>query len=164
MILKNNFQEYLQSVEHFWIRIKPDFLSGLIWVQTVCKCYQQTTKVATSGERVNLSMRDKKKKKKKKKRIAKQWQWKFARTNLFSKPNGEKEISMIPNFNSIFRQIRFKLLYAHSSITVHYRLTYRLKMVSKRALSQGLCGTHITKDKFDQYLIRSSQTKNNLIH
>ena len=27
-------------------------LSGLIWVQTVCKGYQQTTKVATSGERV----------------------------------------------------------------------------------------------------------------
>ena len=21
----------------------PDILSGLIWVQTVCKCYQQTT-------------------------------------------------------------------------------------------------------------------------
>ena len=27
-------------------------LSGLIWVQTVFKGYKQTTKVATSGERV----------------------------------------------------------------------------------------------------------------
>ena len=26
-----------------WIQIRPDNLSGLIWVQTVCKGYQQTT-------------------------------------------------------------------------------------------------------------------------
>ena len=26
-------------------QIRPDVLSGLIWVQTVCKCYQQTTLV-----------------------------------------------------------------------------------------------------------------------
>ena len=25
-----------------WIQIKPDVLSGLIWVQTVCKSYKQT--------------------------------------------------------------------------------------------------------------------------
>ena len=25
-----------------WIQIRPDFLSALIWVQTVCKCDQQT--------------------------------------------------------------------------------------------------------------------------
>ena len=30
----------------------PEML-GLIWVQTVCKDYQQTTKVTTSGLRVN---------------------------------------------------------------------------------------------------------------
>ena len=36
-----------------WIQIRPDFLSGLIWVQTVCKDYQQMTKVATSGVRPN---------------------------------------------------------------------------------------------------------------
>ena len=30
----------------FWIQIKPDVLSGLIWAQTVCKCKQQTTNVA----------------------------------------------------------------------------------------------------------------------
>ena len=32
------------------IKIKPDDLLGLIWVQTVCKDYQQTTKVASSIE------------------------------------------------------------------------------------------------------------------
>ena len=36
-----------------WIQIRPDVLSGLIWVQTACKGYQQTTKVATSEERFN---------------------------------------------------------------------------------------------------------------
>ena len=35
-----------------WIQIRPDFLSGLIWVHTVCKGFQRTTKVATSRERV----------------------------------------------------------------------------------------------------------------
>ena len=25
------------------IQIRPDILSGLVWVQTVCKSYQQTT-------------------------------------------------------------------------------------------------------------------------
>ena len=30
----------------FWIQIRSDILSGLIWVQTVCRGYQQTTKVA----------------------------------------------------------------------------------------------------------------------
>ena len=34
-----------------WIQIRPDVL---IWVLTVCKGYQQMTKVATSGERVKL--------------------------------------------------------------------------------------------------------------
>ena len=29
-----------------WIQIKPEVLLGLIWVQTVCKVYQQTTLVA----------------------------------------------------------------------------------------------------------------------
>ena len=28
-----------------WIQIRPDILSCLIWVQTICKCYQQTTLV-----------------------------------------------------------------------------------------------------------------------
>ena len=29
-----------------WIQIMPDFLSGLIWVQIVCKGNQQTTQVS----------------------------------------------------------------------------------------------------------------------
>ena len=28
-----------------WVQIRPDILSGLVWVQTVCKGYQQTTLV-----------------------------------------------------------------------------------------------------------------------
>ena len=35
-----------------WVQIKPDVLSGLIWVQTVYKGYQQTTNVTASKERV----------------------------------------------------------------------------------------------------------------
>ena len=35
-----------------WIQIRPDILSGLIWVQTVCKGHQQTPKVAPSEQRV----------------------------------------------------------------------------------------------------------------
>ena len=36
-----------------WIQIRPNILSGLIWVQTVCNLgYQQTTKVPPSGQRV----------------------------------------------------------------------------------------------------------------
>ena len=35
-----------------WIQIRRDILSGLIWVQTVYKGYQQTTKVVVSGQRV----------------------------------------------------------------------------------------------------------------
>ena len=30
----------------FWIQIRPDVLPGLIWVQTVCKGYEQTTIVS----------------------------------------------------------------------------------------------------------------------
>ena len=28
-----------------WIQVRPNFLSGLIWVETVCKCNQQKTPV-----------------------------------------------------------------------------------------------------------------------
>ena len=48
---KTIFQEYHQTVG---IQVRPDVLSGLIWVQTVCKSHQQTTNVTTSMERVNL--------------------------------------------------------------------------------------------------------------
>ena len=47
------FQEYHQC-QTVWIQIRPDALSGLIWVQTtVCEGHQQTTKVADSKEQVN---------------------------------------------------------------------------------------------------------------
>ena len=36
------------------MQIRTDILSVLIWVQTVCKCYKQITKVAASIERVNI--------------------------------------------------------------------------------------------------------------
>ena len=38
----------LSECQMVLIQIRADFLSVLIWVQTVCKGYQQTTKVATS--------------------------------------------------------------------------------------------------------------------
>ena len=34
-----------------WIQIRTDILSVLIWVQTICKGLQQTTKVAASKEK-----------------------------------------------------------------------------------------------------------------
>ena len=49
---KTIFQEYHQSVKLFQDTDHSDVLLGLIWVQTVCKGYQQTTKIATSGERI----------------------------------------------------------------------------------------------------------------
>ena len=33
----------LSKCQTDWIQIRPDVLSGLIWVQTVCIIYQQTT-------------------------------------------------------------------------------------------------------------------------
>ena len=54
--LNKLFQKCLSGIpsecQTLWIQIRPDVLSGLILVQTVCKGYQQTTKVANSGERV----------------------------------------------------------------------------------------------------------------
>ena len=43
--IKKFFQEHCQTV---WIQIRTDILSVLIWVQTVCKGLQQTTKVAVT--------------------------------------------------------------------------------------------------------------------
>ena len=52
-VFKKFFLKHYQSVKQF-----RSILSVLIWVQTVCKGYQQVTKVATCKERVkrpNLS-------------------------------------------------------------------------------------------------------------
>ena len=36
-----------------WIHIRPDILSGLIWVQSVCKGYQQMPKSLLTGKELN---------------------------------------------------------------------------------------------------------------
>ena len=47
----NFFQNFFQlsgipsECQTDWIQIRPDLLSGLFWVQTVCKVYQQTMSV-----------------------------------------------------------------------------------------------------------------------
>ena len=41
----------LSKCQMVWIQIRTNILLVLIWVQTVCKGYQQMTKVATSKER-----------------------------------------------------------------------------------------------------------------
>ena len=59
IFFSNNLSGIPSECQTVWIQIRRDVLSGLIWVQTICKGYQQTTKVATIGERV----KQKKKKK-----------------------------------------------------------------------------------------------------
>ena len=44
----------LSKCQTIWIQIRTDILSVLLWVQTVCKGYHQTTKVVASKERVDL--------------------------------------------------------------------------------------------------------------
>ena len=39
-----------------WVQFRTDVVSVLIWVQTVWKDYQQTTKVAATKEKVNMSL------------------------------------------------------------------------------------------------------------
>ena len=46
----NSFQNVFEGYHWYEcqtvrIQIRPNFLSGLIWVQTVCKWYQQATKI-----------------------------------------------------------------------------------------------------------------------
>ena len=43
----------LWECQTVWIQVGTDILSVLIWVRTVCKSYQQSTKVAPSKEMVN---------------------------------------------------------------------------------------------------------------
>ena len=42
---KISFRNTINVSRTVWIKIRPNILLGLIWVQTVCKGYQQTTKV-----------------------------------------------------------------------------------------------------------------------
>ena len=48
---KQIIQEHYQCPT-VWIQITTDILSALIWVQFVCKYYQQTTKAVVSRQRV----------------------------------------------------------------------------------------------------------------
>ena len=52
----NFFQKHLSGIpsecQTVWIQIRPDILSGLICVQTICKGYQQISNVTSRGERV----------------------------------------------------------------------------------------------------------------
>ena len=47
------FQKITSECQTVWIQIRPDIMSGLIWIQTVCIGYQQTELVprknSTSG-------------------------------------------------------------------------------------------------------------------
>ena len=45
----------LSECQTVWIQVRTDILSVLIWVQTVCKGYQQTTKFTASKERVKTT-------------------------------------------------------------------------------------------------------------
>ena len=50
------FQKILSGIasrcQTVWIQIRPDIMSGLIWVQTVCKGYQQIYVVVNGWQRV----------------------------------------------------------------------------------------------------------------
>ena len=65
-----NFYDFVSSVDFFqflitfsekffqcqtlWIQNRPDILSGLMWVLTVCKGYQQMTKSPLSCKELNI--------------------------------------------------------------------------------------------------------------
>ena len=44
-LFEKNLSETLSECQAVWTLIRPDSSSGLIWVQTVCQGYQQTTLV-----------------------------------------------------------------------------------------------------------------------
>ena len=52
---KNILSGTLSECQMVWIQIRTNILSVLIWVQTVCKDYQHTTKVSFSLVRKNVN-------------------------------------------------------------------------------------------------------------
>ena len=54
LTFKNIFQEHytLSECQALWIQIRPDVLSGLIWVHTVCKDNPQATKVTVGRQKL----------------------------------------------------------------------------------------------------------------
>ena len=59
LLFKKTKQKNPQQLENYircqtvWIQVRPDIMSGLIWVQAVFEGYHEMTKVATSRERVD---------------------------------------------------------------------------------------------------------------
>ena len=53
---KKIFQEFWSSeCQTVWIQLRPDILSGLSWVQTVCKIYQQMTPADDTHRQTTLA-------------------------------------------------------------------------------------------------------------
>ena len=53
---QKSLSETLSGCQTVWTKIRTDIMLVLIWVQTVCKDYQQTTKVAVSNEVLIVSI------------------------------------------------------------------------------------------------------------
>ena len=49
----------LSECQTVWIQIRTDILSILIWVQILCKGYQQTKEVTASKERIDETTEEK---------------------------------------------------------------------------------------------------------
>ena len=56
-LFQNILSGTLSECQIVWIQIRTDRMSVLIWVQTVCKGYQQTIEVAASKERVCICVK-----------------------------------------------------------------------------------------------------------
>ena len=57
-LFQKNLSGTLFQCQTVWIQFRTDIMSVLIWVQTVCKDYQQTTKVAVSKKTVIMTAAD----------------------------------------------------------------------------------------------------------
>ena len=50
------FQDYHQC-QTVWIQIRPDIMSGLIWIQTICKGYHQMTQTGNELSHNNINFK-----------------------------------------------------------------------------------------------------------
>ena len=58
LIFWNFFEKFFQEYHLTdWIQIRPDVLLGLVWVQSVCKCYEQTTLVGNRLKEKSLRLK-----------------------------------------------------------------------------------------------------------
>ena len=53
-LFQKNLSGTLSECQTVWIQIRPDVMSDLLWVQIVCKDYQQTTTFAAGSQRVHV--------------------------------------------------------------------------------------------------------------